>query len=88
MYTCFFIYQATALLCTRALLLFLTLSFIQELAKARSSTKLSTLVICVEKPISFSVFLHGMKLSTVSFLDRSAMSLSVGIVCPITVKLP
>jgi hypothetical protein len=85
---CFFIYQATALLCIHVLLLILTLSFIQELAKARSSTKQSTVVICSEKPISFSVFLHGMKLSTLSFLDRSDMILSVGTVCPITVMLP
>jgi len=85
---CFFIYQATALLCTRALLLILTLSFIQELAKARSSTKHSTVVICGEKPLSFSMFLHGMKLSTLSFLDRSAIILSIGILCPITFKLP
>jgi len=39
MYMWFFIYQATALLCTHVLLLILTQSFNQELAKARSSIK-------------------------------------------------
>jgi hypothetical protein len=85
---CFFIYQENSLLCIHVILLILNLSFIQELANARFSTKQSTVVICGEKPMSFSMFLHGMELSTLSFLDRSAMILSVGIVCPITVMLP
>ena len=86
---CFLIYQATALLCIHVLLLLiLTLSFVQDLAKTRSSTEQSTVVIFFEKPVIFLMFLYGMKLSTLSFLDISAMILSVGIVCPIIVMLP
>jgi hypothetical protein len=89
MYMCFLIYQATALLCIHVLLLLiLTLSFVQDLAKTRSSTEQSTVVIFFEKPVIFLMFLYGMKLSTLSFLDISAMILSVGIVCPIIVMLP